>query len=98
MDQGINFFDTANSYSAGTSESIVGKLLKEYTRRDEIVIATKVFYPANMWEDATKPNEKGLSRETIMTKIDASLKRLGCSSPSNCMHRKLRCAEPAELS
>lgn len=48
VEQGINFFDTANSYSAGTSEIIVGKLLKAFTRREETVIATKVFFPANM--------------------------------------------------
>jgi aryl-alcohol dehydrogenase-like predicted oxidoreductase len=77
VEQGINFFDTANSYSAGTSEIIVGKLLKEFTRRDETVIATKVFYPANMWEGSTKPNEQGLSRKAIMAAIDASLSRLG---------------------
>ncbi|MBD1552830.1 aldo/keto reductase [Pseudomonas typographi] len=77
VEQGINFFDTANSYSAGTSEIIVGKLLKEYTRRDETVIATKVFYPANMWEGSTKPNEQGLSRKAILAGIDASLQRLG---------------------
>lgn len=77
VEQGINFFDTANSYSAGTSEIILGKLLKEYTRREETVIATKVFYPANMWEGSSKPNEKGLSRKSIMANIDASLTRLG---------------------
>ena len=77
VEHGINFFDTANSYSAGTSETIVGKLLKEFTRRDETVIATKVFYPANMWEGSTKPNEKGLSRKAILASIDASLTRLG---------------------
>ncbi|WP_367597456.1 aldo/keto reductase [Pseudomonas fulva] len=77
VDQGINFFDTANSYSAGTSEVILGKLLKEFTRRDETVIATKVFYPANMWQGASRPNEQGLSRKAIMTSIDASLSRLG---------------------
>lgn len=77
VEQGINFFDTANSYSAGTSETIVGKLLKEFTRRDETVIATKVFFPANMWEGSTRPNEKGLSRKAIMSSIDASLTRLG---------------------
>ncbi|MDU8418461.1 aldo/keto reductase [Pseudomonas syringae] len=77
VEQGINFFDTANSYSAGTSEIILGKLLKEYTRREETVIATKVFYPANMWEGSSKPNEKGLSRKAIMGNIDASLTRLG---------------------
>ncbi|MBA1203285.1 aldo/keto reductase [Pseudomonas capeferrum] len=77
VEQGINFFDTANSYSAGTSEIILGKLLKEFTRRDETVIATKVFFPANMWEGSTRPNEQGLSRKAIMANIDASLTRLG---------------------
>lgn len=77
VEQGINFFDTANSYSAGTSEVILGKLLKEYTRRDETVIATKVFFPANMWQGGAKPNEQGLSRKAIFSSIDASLTRLG---------------------
>ncbi|MBD8596529.1 aldo/keto reductase [Pseudomonas sp. CFBP 8772] len=77
VEQGINFFDTANSYSAGTSEVIVGKLLKEFTRREETVIATKVFFPANMWEGSKRPNEQGLSRKAIMANIDASLTRLG---------------------
>jgi aryl-alcohol dehydrogenase-like predicted oxidoreductase len=77
VEQGINFFDTANSYSAGTSEQIVGKLLKEFTRRDEVVIATKVFFPEGALGAATGPNRKGLSRKAIMTGIDASLTRLG---------------------
>ncbi len=77
VEQGINFFDTANSYSAGTSEIFVGKLLKEFTRREETVIATKVFFPANMWEGSKRPNEQGLSRKAIMANIDASLTRLG---------------------
>ena len=77
VEQGINFFDTANSYSAGTSEIIVGKLLKEFTRREEAVIATKVFFPANMWQGTSRPNEQGLSRKAIMASIDASLARLG---------------------
>ncbi|UZJ62550.1 aldo/keto reductase [Pseudomonas sp. KU26590] len=77
VEQGINFFDTANSYSAGTSEIIVGKLLKAFTRREETVIATKVFFPANMWEGSKRPNEQGLSRKAIMANIDASLTRLG---------------------
>jgi aryl-alcohol dehydrogenase-like predicted oxidoreductase len=77
VEQGINFFDTANSYSAGTSEIILGKLLKEFTRRDETVVATKVFYPANMWNGSSKPNEQGLSRKAILAGIDASLTRLG---------------------
>ncbi|ACB96530.1 aldo/keto reductase [Beijerinckia indica] len=77
VEQGINFFDTANSYSAGTSETIVGKLLKEFTRREEVVIATKVFFPERMLEGGAAPNRKGLSRKAIMTEIDASLTRLG---------------------
>lgn len=77
VEQGINFFDTANSYSAGTSEIILGKLLREFTCREETVIATKVFFPANMWEGASRPNEQGLSRKAIMANIDASLSRLG---------------------
>ncbi|WP_313298765.1 aldo/keto reductase [Pseudomonas sp.] len=77
VEQGINFFDTANSYSAGTSEIILGKLLKAFTRREDTVIATKVFFPANMWEGSDRPNEKGLSRKAIMANIDASLTRLG---------------------
>jgi 1-deoxyxylulose-5-phosphate synthase len=77
IEQGINFFDTANSYSAGTSEIIVGKLLKEFARRDEVVIATKVFFPEGALGAPAGPNRKGLSRKAIMTEIDASLTRLG---------------------
>ena len=72
LDIGINFFDTANVYSDGTSEEIVGRALKDYARRDEIVIATKVngrMHPG--------PNGAGLSRKAIMTEIDNSLRRLG---------------------
>jgi aryl-alcohol dehydrogenase-like predicted oxidoreductase len=72
IELGINFFDTANMYSDGTSEEIVGRALKEYARRDEIVIATKVYYP--MGKGA---NKGGLSRKAIMTEVDASLRRLG---------------------
>ncbi len=72
LDLGINFFDTANAYSAGSSEEIVGRALREMGRRDELVIATKVFFP---WRD--RPNTGGLSRKTIMTAIDDSLQRLG---------------------
>ncbi|MEY4230803.1 MAG: hypothetical protein RLZZ362_1652, partial [Actinomycetota bacterium] len=67
-----NFFDTANAYSDGTSEEIVGRLLAEYARRDEIVLATKVFIPMR-----SGPNGGGLSRKSIMHEIDASLRRLG---------------------
>ena len=72
LDLGINFFDTANVYSDGTSEEIVGKALLDYTRRDEVVIATKVhgrMHPG--------PNGAGLSRKAVFAEIDASLKRLG---------------------
>ncbi len=73
VEAGINFFDTANSYSDGTSEEIVGRALADYTRRDEVVIATKVFYPVR----PGRPNGGGLSRKAIMTEIDNSLRRLG---------------------
>lgn len=72
IDLGINFFDTANSYSDGTSEEIVGQALKDYSRRDELVIASKVFFPMS-----SAPNMGGLSRKAIFTAIDASLRRLG---------------------
>jgi 1-deoxyxylulose-5-phosphate synthase len=72
LELGINFFDTANAYSDGTSEEIVGRALRDFARREEVVIATKVFYP--MREGA---NARGLSRKSIMTEIDASLQRLG---------------------
>jgi aryl-alcohol dehydrogenase-like predicted oxidoreductase len=71
VDQGINFFDTANGYSDGTSEEIVGRALKDFARRDEVVIATKVFLPMRKG-----PNGGGLSRKAIFTAIDASLQRL----------------------
>jgi aryl-alcohol dehydrogenase-like predicted oxidoreductase len=73
VESGINFFDTANSYSDGTSEEITGRLLREMTRRDEIVVATKVFYPTTK----PGPNAMGLSRKAIFQGIDASLRRLG---------------------
>src|SRR4051794_6805873 len=72
VEAGINFFDTANVYSDGTSEEIVGRALTEFTRRDEVVIATKVFSRMR-----PGPNGAGLSRKAIMQEIDASLKRLG---------------------
>ncbi|WP_314003701.1 aldo/keto reductase [uncultured Paenibacillus sp.] len=72
LDLGINFFDTANVYSDGTSEEIVGRALKDFANRDEIVLATKVHF--RMHEG---PNGAGLSRKAIMNEIDKSLKRLG---------------------
>ena len=72
LELGINFFDTANAYSDGTSEEIVGRALRDFASRAEVVIATKVFYPMR-----AGPNARGLSRKSIMTEIDASLQRLG---------------------
>ena len=72
LDLGINFFDTANTYSDGTSEEIVGRALRDFARREEIVLATKVFYPMREGQNA-----RGLSRKSILTEIDASLRRLG---------------------
>lgn len=70
LDAGINFFDTANSYSDGSSEEIVGRALRDYARRDEVVLATKVYFPMSNLES-------GLSRAKIMQSIDDSLQRLG---------------------
>ena len=72
VESGINFFDTANSYSDGASEEIVGRALRDFARRDEVVLATKVFFP---WRQG--PNGGGLSRKAIFAAIDASLARLG---------------------
>ncbi|KVQ36007.1 aldo/keto reductase [Burkholderia ubonensis] len=72
LDAGINFFDTANMYSDGTSEEIVGRALRDFAKRDDVVIATKVFHRMR-----PGPNGAGLSRKAILTEIDHSLKRLG---------------------
>ena len=72
VEQGITFFDTANSYSDGSSEEIVGRALKDFANRDEIVVATKVFFSSR-----TGPNGGGLSRKNILREIDGSLRRLG---------------------
>jgi aryl-alcohol dehydrogenase (NADP+) len=72
VEAGINFFDTANVYSAGSSEEITGRALAEYANRDEIVLATKVHFRTH-----DGPNGQGLSRKAIMAEIDNSLRRLG---------------------
>ena len=72
LELGINFFDTANIYSDGSSEEILGRALKEYAKREEVVIATKAFSAMR-----PGPNGMGLSRKAIMHEIDASLTRLG---------------------
>lgn len=71
VESGINFFDTADVYSLGVSEAITGRALRDFAKRDEVVIATKVY---NSMGD--KPNDRGLSRKHIMASIDNSLRRL----------------------
>jgi aryl-alcohol dehydrogenase-like predicted oxidoreductase len=72
VELGITFWDTANVYSQGTSEEIVGRAVREYASREQIVLATKVFFPVG-----PNPADRGLSRKAIMQQIDASLTRLG---------------------
>jgi len=72
IEAGINFFDTADMYSLGASEEVLGRAVRELSSRDEVVIATKVFFPL-----AKGPNETGLSRKHILSAIDASLHRIG---------------------
>jgi 1-deoxyxylulose-5-phosphate synthase len=72
LEVGITFFDTANVYSDGTSEEIVGRALKDFAKRDEVVLATKVHHQMRQ-----EPNGRGLSRKAILTEINHSLKRLG---------------------
>jgi len=69
---GVNFFDTADMYSHGVSEQILGRALRDMARRDDVVIATKVYYPVG-----TGPNDRGLSRKHVLAAADASLRRLG---------------------
>lgn len=71
LELGFNFFDTSNSYSDGTSEEILGRALADMTSRDQVVIATKVYYPRR-----SDPNGRGLSRKAILAEVDASLRRL----------------------
>lgn len=72
LELGINFFDTADMYSLGVSEEVTGRALRDYAKRDQVIIATKVYWPVG-----DGPNERGLSRKHILDAIQASLKRLG---------------------
>lgn len=72
LDAGINFFDTADMYSLGVSEEILGRALRDHGQRDQVVVATKVFFPMG-----DGPNDRGLSRKHLFNAIDASLTRLG---------------------
>lgn len=76
LELGINFFDTANIYSYGESERILGKILNKYADRDQIVVATKLYMSMKKGPDRG-PNSGGLSRKEIMTQVDKSLERLG---------------------
>src|SRR6476469_2105159 len=71
LEAGINFFDTADMYSKGASEEVLGRSLKDFAQRDQVVIATKVYNPMD-----DGPNDRGLSRKHIFDSIDASLRRL----------------------
>ena len=72
LELGVNFFDTADMYSMGASEEVTGRALRDFARREEVVLATKVYHPLS-----DDPNDRGLSRKHIMDSIDASLRRLG---------------------
>jgi aryl-alcohol dehydrogenase (NADP+) len=72
LELGINFFDTADMYSLGVSEEVLGRVIRDHAQRKDVVIATKVFWPTG-----DGPNDRGLSRKHIMDSIDASLRRLG---------------------
>jgi aryl-alcohol dehydrogenase-like predicted oxidoreductase len=72
LELGINFFDTANTYSDGNSEEILGRAIRDFANRDDVVVATKVYF-----SERKGPNTRGLSRKAIMANIDASLRRLG---------------------
>jgi len=77
LELGINFFDTANMYSAGKSEEVLGRALKDFARRDDVVIATKVFSPMD-----TGPNDMGLSRKHVMSQIDRGRRLRAAFSPA----------------
>jgi len=86
VELGINFFDTADMYSAGESEVLTGRFIREYCRREEVVVATKVYYPVELAfkggasaaaKPDRRPNMDGLSRKRLMHAVDASLQRLG---------------------
>lgn len=75
LELGVNFFDTANVYSSGTSEEVLGRALKDFAKREDVVIATKVFFNVD-FEPTPKPNRSGLSRKAIFHEVEKSLARL----------------------
>ncbi|MFA5120943.1 aldo/keto reductase [Zavarzinia sp.] len=72
LELGINFFDTANAYSGGASEEVLGRALKDFAKREDVVIGSKVYFPMS-----NSPTSGGLSRKAILAEVDASLRRLG---------------------
>jgi 1-deoxyxylulose-5-phosphate synthase len=91
VELGITFWDTANAYGFGSSEEIVGRAIRKYARREDIVLATKVFFPMN-----EGPGGSGLSRKAIMEQIDASLARLGTDYVDLYQIHRFDPATPAE--
>ncbi|MGO9497791.1 MAG: aldo/keto reductase [Solirubrobacteraceae bacterium] len=91
LDAGINFFDTANMYSQGSSEEILGRALRDFADRDEVVIATKLRHPMR-----PGPNGAGLSRKAILTEIDHSLRRLGTDYVDLYQFHRMDPATPIE--
>jgi len=91
VEAGINFFDTADMYSLGRSEEVTGKMLREFARRDETVIATKVFFPLRRG-----PNQGGLSRKHIQEACEASLRRLGVDTIDLYQIHRLDRSTPTE--
>ena len=91
LEQGINFFDTADTYNVGGSEEAMGRGLLKMTSRDDLVICTKVGMPAS-----NKPNASGLGRKHVMASIDASLRRLGTDYVDIYMLHRYDAATPAE--
>ena len=105
VELGINVFDTADMYSAGVSEQVTGKLLRELARRDEIVIATKLYFPvelefkggnASAPKPPERPNMSGLSRKRIFAAVDASLQRLGIDTIDLYQIHRFDSATPIE--
>jgi aryl-alcohol dehydrogenase-like predicted oxidoreductase len=105
VEAGINFFDTADMYSAGVSEELTGKFVRELCRRDEAVIATKVYFPVDLGfrganasgpKPAPRPNASGLSRKRILAAIDASLRRLGTEHVDLYQIHRFDAAVPVE--
>src|ERR1700682_4805205 len=91
LESGINFFDTANMYSQGSSEEILGRAMRDFADRDGVAISTKVRHPMR-----PGPNGKGLSRKAIMTEIDHSLRRLGTDYVDLYPIHRLHPPTPAE--